>query len=159
LKDDWAISGSEEKNAVLKNSILVSQVKEEFETKVNSKLEVSQQASQQGDIYTITWQVKNYLNDVRDVKVKATLPLGVILSGDIFPESESSKFAFDSGSREIVWMVGDMNAGTGIFNEAPNISFQVVLTSGETIINKATITGEDQWTESFIQSEASKIVK
>ena len=159
LKDDWAISNPEEKNAILKNSILISQVKEEFETKVNSKLEISQQASQEGDIYTITWQAKNYLNNVKNVKVKATLPPSVNLHGDISPESESSKFAFDSGSREIVWMVGDMEAGTGIFNEAPNISFRVSLTSGQTIINKATITGEDQWTESFVQGEASKLVK
>lgn len=159
LKDDWTISNSEEKNAVLKNSILVSQIKEEFETKVNSKLEISQQASQQGDIYTISWQAKNYLNDVKNVKVKATLPLGVNLSGNILPESESSKFAYDSGSREIVWMVGDMEAGTGILNEGPSISFQISLTSGQTIINKAVITGEDQWTEFFIQGEASKLVK
>lgn len=159
LKDDWTISNPGEKNAVLKNSILISQIKEEFEMKVNSKLEISQRASQQGDIYSIIWQAKNYLNDVKNVKVKATLPSGVNLSGDIFPESESSKFAFDSASREIVWMVGDMEAGTGVFNQAPNISFQVVSTSGQTIINKATITGEDQWTESFIQGEALKIVK
>ena len=159
LKDGWAISGSEEKNAVLKNSILVSQVKEEFETKVNSKLEISQQASQQSDIYTITWQAKNYLNDVKNVKVKAILPSGVSLFGNISPESESSKFAFDSGSREIVWMVEDMDAGTGILNDAPNISFQVISISGQTIINQAVITGEDQWTESFIQGEASEIVK
>lgn len=159
LKDNWAISNPEEKNAVLKNSILISQVKEEFETKVNSKLEISQQASQQGNIYTITWQAKNYLNDVKNVKVKATLPSGVNLSGNIFPESESSKFAFDSGSREIIWMIGDMEAGTGILNETPSISFQISLTSGQTIINKATITGEDQWTESFIQAEALEIVK
>jgi len=138
---------------------LVSQIKEEFETKVSSKLEISQQVSQQGDIYTIAWQAKNCLNDVKNVKVKAILPSGVNLFGDIFPEEESSSFAFDSGSREIVWMVGDMEAGTGIFNEGPSISFQVSLTSGQTIINEAVITGEDQWTESFIQSEASKIVK
>jgi len=152
LKDDWAISNPEEKNAVLKNSILISQVKEEFETKVNSKLEISQQASQQGDIYTIIWQAKNYLNDVKNVKVKAFLPLGVSLSGDIFPESESSKFAFDSGSREIVWMVGDMEAGRGILNEAPKISFEVILISGGVeIIKETKIIGEDQWTEKIIE--------
>jgi len=156
LKEGWS---SGEKDALLKSSVLISQAKEEFETKVNSKLEISQQASQQGDIYTITWQAKNYLNDVKNIKVKATLPSDVNLFGNVSPESESSKFAFDSGSREIVWMVGDIEAGTGIFNEAPNISFQVTLTSGQTIISEAIITGEDQWTESFIQGKASEIVK
>jgi len=159
LKEEWEISSPQEKNAILKNTVLISQIKEEFETKVNSKLEIFQQASQQGDIYTITWQAKNYLNDVKNVKVKAILPSGVNLFGNVSPESESSKFAFDSGSREIIWMVGDMGTGTGIFNEAPNISFQVTLTSSQTIISEATITGEDQWTELFIQGKASEIVK
>lgn len=159
LRDDWTINNPEEKNALLKNSILVSQITEEFEIKVNSKLEISQQAFQQGNIYTIIWQAKNYLNDVGNVKVKATLPSGVNLSGNILPEKESSKFAFDSESREIIWMVGDMEAGRGIFNETPNISFQVISISGQIIINEAVITGEDQWTESFIQGEASEIVK
>jgi len=85
------------------------------------------------------------------------LPSNVRLTGQISPESESSKFAFDSQSREIVWMLGDMKAGRGILNEPPKISFQVSLISGETIINEATITGEDQWTEMFIEGKVSPV--
>ncbi len=154
LKESWT---SGETNALLKNSVLLSEVREEFETKVNSKLEISQRAEASGPDYTITWEAKNYINDVRNVKVKAVLPSGVELKGNISPESESSKFAFDSGSREIVWMVGDINAGTGVFDTAPTISFQVSLSSGGRIINQATIIGEDQWTESFINATAPPI--
>ena len=125
----------------------------EFETKVNSKLEISQAIDP--TTYIITWRAKNYFNDVKNVKVKTVLPQNVQLTGKISPEQEKSKFAFDSQSREIIWMVGDMEAGTGILNEAPNISFQVVLT-GEVvdIIGEIIITGEDQWTGTFIENKA-----
>jgi hypothetical protein len=177
LKEDWS---SGEKDALLKSSVLISQIKEEFETKVNSKLDISQQASYQDEVfgnsgpipleagetttYTVIWQVKNYFNDLKNVKVKAKLPSNVRLTGKIFPQDQSSNFAFDSGSREIVWMVGDLEAGTGVFNLGPNISFQVALTPSSSqrgtnpiIVQQATVTGEDQWTESFIQGQDDSV--
>lgn len=183
LKDEWEISSPQEKNAILKNTVLISQIKEEFETKINSKLAISQRGYYQEEVfgnsgpippkvgetttYTIIWQAKNYFNDVKNVKVKAVLPLNVRLTGKIFPEQESSKFAFDIQSREIIWMVRDnqvMETGTGVLNPAPNIAFQVALTptSGQKgkvlpIIKEAIITGEDQWTESFIEGKTSAI--
>jgi len=183
LKDEWEISSPQEKNAILKNTVLISQIKEEFETKINSKLAISQRGYYQEEgfgnsgpippkvgettTYTIIWQAKNYFNDVKNVKVKAVLPSNVRLTGKIFPEQESSKFAFDIQSREIIWMVRDnrvMETGTGVLNPAPNIAFQVALTptSGQKgkvlpIIKGAIITGEDQWTESFIEGKTSAI--
>jgi hypothetical protein len=183
LKDQWEINSPQDKNAVLKNTVLISQVKEEFETKVNSKLAVSQKAYFRGEVfgnsgpippkvgetttYTIVWEAKNYFNDVKNVKVKAVLPLNVRLTGKISPEQESSKFAFDVQSREIIWMVRDnqtMGAATGVLNSAPSISFQVALTptSGQRgevsqIIREAIITGEDQWTESSIRGTDSGV--
>ncbi len=183
LKDEWEISSPQEKNAILKNTVLISQIKEEFETKINSKLAISQRGYYQEGVfgnsgpippkvdetttYTIIWQAKNYFNDVKNVKVKAVLPSNVRLTGKIFPEQESSKFAFDIQSREIIWMVRDnqvMETGTGVLNPAPNIAFQVALTptSGQKgkvlpIIKEAVITGEDQWTESFIEGKTSAI--
>ncbi|MDP2910676.1 MAG: hypothetical protein Q8N58_02750 [bacterium] len=177
LKENWS---SGEKNALLKNSVLISQVKEEFETKVNSKLEIFQQSSYEDEVfgnsgpmppevgsattYTVIWQAKNYFNDVKNVKVKAVLSSNVRLTGKIFPESESSKFAFDSESREIVWMIGDMEGGAGIFNNGPNIVFQVSLTpdpsqrnTNALLINEATISGEDQWTESSVEEKSDSI--
>jgi len=183
LKEEWSLNSPQEKNAILKNTVLISQIKEEFETKVNSKLAISQRGYYQEEVfgnsgpippkvgeettYTIIWQAKNYFNDVKNVKVKAVLPSNVRLTGKIFPEEESSNFAFDSQSREIVWMVRDdqaMEAGTGILSPAPNIAFQIALTpsSGQKgknpkIIGEATISGEDQWTETVIEETDSKI--
>jgi len=139
LKDDLGVA----KNSEIKNTITLNQAREEFVTKVNSKIFLSQRGYFQDEIfgndgpippqtgsettYTIMWQVKNYSNDVNNAKVKAVLSEGVRLTGKIFPEDQSSKLAFDSQSREIVWAVGDLKAGEGIMTSAPNISFQISL--------------------------------
>ncbi len=178
LKDGWEISSFAKKNAILKNIVLIPKVgKKEFETKVDSKLVISQKGYYQDEVfgnsgpippkvgeettYTIIWQAKNYFNDVKNVKVKAVLPSNVRLTGKIFPEGESSKFTFDNQSREIIWMVKDsetMEAGTGVLNSAPNIVFQVALTPTSEqiaktpqIIGNAIITGEDQWTGRVVE--------
>ncbi len=178
LKDKWDIDSSQEKNAFLKNKVLISQTKEEFITKVNSKLEVAQKGYYNEEVfgnsgplpprageattYTVIWQVKNYYNDLENVKIKGFLPQGVSLTGKIFPED--AKITFDSQSREIIWQVGDMEAGDGILKPAPNVAFQVSLTpsdsqKGDTalIIGAARATGEDKWTEKEIESICPEI--
>jgi len=180
LKDDWGASAAGEKNVVIKDTVLLSQVKQEFETKVSSKLTVSQQGFFQDEIfgntgpipptaaqettYTITWNAQNYYNDVANAKVTAKLPQNVRLTGKIFPAAETQNFSFDSQSREIVWKVHDgqdMPAGDGVIGQAPNISFQVALTPnigqiGQTaeIIGNATIAGEDKWTEKILEGKS-----
>jgi len=184
LKGEWEISSSEGKE-VIKNKIYLSQVREEFINKVNSKLVVAQKGYFQDEVfgnsgpippkagetttYTIMWQAKNYYNDVENVKVKAILPEDVKLTGKIFPEEETEKFTFDSQSREIVWNVGELNVGQGVLSPAassggPNIAFQVALTSdsaqiGQTpeIIGQAKIEGEDSWTKETLREVASNI--
>jgi hypothetical protein len=177
LKGEWEVSSPQDKNFVLENNVLISQVKEKFTTKINSKLVISQKGYFQDNTfensgpippkvgkattYTIIWQAKNYYNDLRDVKVRAILPSSVSLTGKISPEEESSNFSFDNQSREIVWTVRDneiMTAGTGVSGSAPTIAFQVALTptseqKGKTpqIINEARIRGEDLWTGNIIE--------
>ena len=176
LKDDLG----NVKNPVLSNNVFISQVEEEFVTKISSKIEIVQKGYFQDEVfgnqgpippkvgekttYTIIWLVKNYYSDIKDVKVKATLPPQVILTGKIFPEEELAKFTFDSQSREIVWSVGDLERGKGVLTPGPNISFQVEFTPDETqrgktpeIIGQAKITGEDSWTEMTLQSTAQAL--
>ncbi len=180
LKESWPASESTANQTVIKDKVNISQINEEFQTKVNSKLEISQKGYFQDEVfgnsgpvppqagqtttYTIMWQAKNYYNDVKNVKVKATLPQGVELTGKIFPQEESTRFSFDSQSREIVWVVGNsevLKAGTGVLNQSPGVSFQISLTPNSNqkgmvlpIINEAKITGEDQWTEKTIEGKA-----
>ena len=157
LKEEWEISSPEEKNALLKNTILISKIKEEFENKINSKLTIEQEAVSENGVWLVSWRVKNYFNDVKNVKVKSSLPANVNLTGKIAPEQESSKFSFDNQSREIIWMIGDVPAGKGVLDDPLEISFQV--SGSGRIVNEAEITGEDSWTEMIIQSKADFIQK
>ncbi len=177
LKDDWGFT-QQDVNSTIKTEVYIGQLKEEFETKVNSKLVVVQKGYYQDEVfgnsgpvppkvgksttYTITWQVKNYYNKVKDVKVKSILPQNVELTGKIFPENESSKFAFDPRSREIIWSVGDLDPG--ILEKGPNISFQVKLTPTEdqkgktpNLIEDTQISGEDEFTGQEISNSISDI--
>ena len=183
LKEEWERKSTPEKTSLLKNSVLIAQTKEEFATKINSKVELTQRGFFQDEVfgnsgplppkvgketsYTIMWQVKNYYNDLKNVKVRARLPQHVRLIGNIFPEAESSRFTFDTLSREIVWTVRDnkiLSGGAGVQTPAPNIAFQVALTptssdEGNTmqLIGEARMSGEDQWTEEIIGTKASAI--
>jgi len=177
LKDDLG----RVKNPILRNKVFISQVKEEFVTKISSKLEIVQKGYFQDEVfgnkgpippkvgetttYTLIWQVKNYYSDVKDVKVKAFLPRNVELTaGKIFPEEEASKFAFDPQSGEIVWSVGDLERGSGITTSAKSIDFQVAFTPNELqrgqtpeIISEAKITGEDSWTNRILEATSKSI--
>ncbi|MDD3072653.1 MAG: hypothetical protein PHP47_02990 [Candidatus Pacebacteria bacterium] len=163
-------------NFSLKNHVSVARISEEFITKINTRLSVSQKGYYRDDVfgntgpvppkvgekttYTITWQAENWYNNVRDAKVKAFLPENISLTGKIFPEEETINFTFDSQSREIIWNIGDISAQKTI----RSIAFQVALTPlpgqlGETlqIIHSARISGDDMWTENSIQGASPGI--
>ena len=180
LKDEWEIKSADDKNPEIKTTVFLSQVREEFVNKVNSKLVISQKGYFDDEIfgnsgplppkigetttYTIIWQVKNYYNEMKNVKIKATLPQNVNLTGKIFPEEQTDKITFDSQSREIVWNVGDLIVGQGILTPAPNIAFQISFVPGANqagqvpeLISEARITGQDQWTGEILQATSPSI--
>lgn len=176
LKDNFGVSDSEKNNLIIKNKVDVSDVSQEFDTKVSSKINVSQQVyhatfdgiENSGPIppevgkqttYVVHWQIKNTLNDVKNIKIKALLPQGVALMDNIFPEDQASKFSFDNASREIVWLAGNLTSGSQI-----SLSFQIALTpsayqagSLANLIGQATISGEDQATGTVVQGTVSGV--
>lgn len=177
LKDSWALSDSEKNNITVKDSVNISQITQDFSTKINSNLGISQKGyyqnsaiSNSGPIppiaekpttYTIAWTINNYFNDLKNVKVKANLAQNVTLTGLISPGTESPKFSFDSSSREIVWSAGDITASSG---SQKSISFQVSLTPAVyqknfivDIIGEAIVSGEDQATGATVVSKSSAI--
>ena len=176
LKDDLG----NVKNPLLKNKVFILQMKEEFVTKISSRVEVLQKGfyfdevfGNSGPIppkvgerttYTILWQVKNYYSDLKDVKVRAKLPEYVSLTGKIFPEEMASKFSFDSNSREIVWSLGNLERGRGVFTAPLSIAFQVSFLpieshKGQTpeIIGEAKVSGEDTWTGKILEATSIPI--
>ncbi len=177
LKENWQVLEDNKGETTIKNEVNLSQMTQEFETKVNSKLEVVQKGYFESEIfensgpippkaeeettYTIVWEAKNYYNKTENVKIRATLPENVELTGKILPEEEVDKFSFDPESREVVWVVTEntMRAGEGVLNDPPRVTFQVKLTPTETqrgfsatVIGKVQIKGEDKWTEMRIEA-------
>ena len=169
IKDEF-----ENKNPEITNTVSLDGFEEIFSNKINSKIEISQKGYFSDEIfgnsgplpprvgetttYTIMWQVKNWNNDLKNVKVKATLPPEVKLTGKIFPETEASKFAFDPESREIVWEIGDLSAGKGPSEPGPNIAFQIALIptleqrgKSPILIGEAKVSAEDLWPEATLE--------
>ncbi|MCK4453914.1 hypothetical protein KAU51_01020 [Candidatus Parcubacteria bacterium] len=183
LKDDWQMDNLEDKNLTIKNKIYLSQqAREEFITKVNSKLVVEQKGYFQDEVfgnsgpippevgktttYTIIWQIQNYYNDIKNVRVKAILPSRVNLTGKIFPEEQNEKFAFDSSSREIVWSIEALPPTTFATKSGggSTIAFQIAFMpsihqTGQTpeIIGEVSIFAEDTWTEELLESSDENI--
>lgn len=179
LKNELEIKGNGNKSPEIRTKIFLGQAKEEFVNKVNSKLIVSQKAYFNNEIFgnsgpfplqvgqdttfTITWEAKNYYNNVNNVKIKATLPQEVQLTGKIFPED--AKLTFDSQSKEIIWEIGTLKAGQGILNQPPSFSFQVLFhprqnqekLENSIIISEAKIVGEDEFTGQILENKTNLI--
>jgi hypothetical protein len=180
VKDEIETFSPQDKELVLKNRVLLSEVSAEFEVKLNTNLAVDQKGFFQDEVfgnqgvhpllvgsqntYTIIWQAKNRYADVRNSRVKAILPVGVELTGKIFPQD--STLTFDSGSREIVWEIGDIPSGTGFFAElpGPSVAFQIAFTPSSThrgktaeLVGEARITGEDAFTDQVVSSADGSI--
>jgi hypothetical protein len=175
VKEEIETFSPQDKNLTLKNQVLISEAKEAFEIKLNAGLVIDQKAFYRDEVfgneglvpprvgsrttYTMIWEAKNQFNDVQNGKVRAVLPQGVELTGKILPAD--AILTFDPISREVVWVVGDLPAGTGFFEETPtaSVSFQLGLTpspaqmgSAAALIGEARITGEDLFTEQAISS-------
>ena len=176
IKGNLDFTGSEGGNLSVKNRVDVLDISQEFTTKINSQLDLWQKAYYsttngienfgpnppkvgQDTSYAIVWEVKNYLNNLKNVRVKTTLPQNVSLIDNIFPENQASQFAFDSASREIVWSAGNLSSGASI-----SLTFQVVLAPSSfqlrtkpSLVGQATVFSEDEFTNAAIQKTVSGV--
>jgi len=141
LKEDWQVAGRPDKNPVLKNKIYLSQATEEFTTKVNSRLELQQTIKD----HMVTWHLKNYYNDVKNIKVRALLAEELDRIVEVSPAD--AVLTFDSDSQEVVWKLEELRAG-----RETSISFGI---PEDEIVGKPLgeikISGEDQWTGQIIE--------
>ncbi len=112
--------------------------------------------------YTITWTATNTTNDLKDAKVSATLPAGVVWKGQISPASE--RVTYDADTRVVSWSIGTISAGVG-FNYSPKqASFRVGIVpslnqvgSIPTLVSESTIDAMDTYTEKTINFVAPAV--
>lgn len=176
IKDMLDISDSQIQNLSVKSRIDVLDISQEFITKISSQLDFRQRAYRkttnsienfgpvppkvgEATSYAILWEVKNHLNELKNIRVKAVLPQNVSLVDTIYPESQASNFSFDSKSREIIWLAGNLSSSS-----STSLTFQVVLTptsfqagSLASLIGQATVFAEDQFTNATIQKTVSGV--
>jgi len=178
LKDNWELKDGSE--PVIDNVVYLSQISKDFTTKVNSNIDVittgyfnnisfentefinsgvNPPRAGETTNYTLSWDLKNYFNDVNNVKVKAKLPNYINLTGKIYPNN--CNLTFDNGSKEVVWNVGNVEAGTGVLSDKQKKQcvFQIAVkpnqnNSSTKIIENILIEGEDQFTGGFIEQNS-----
>ncbi|MFA6376419.1 MAG: hypothetical protein WCX69_03420 [Candidatus Paceibacterota bacterium] len=172
LKDDLSRLNQPE----LDNKVMIGPAREDFITKISSKLELVQKVYFNDEIFgnsgpfppqvgvpttfTVTWQIKNYYSDVRGVIVKAVLPPESKFNAEkVFPEDQVGKLVYNSATQELTWNVGDMTAGQGLISNPLNISFQVTTVPMASqagnkagIIGQVTAQGDDGWTDTTLES-------
>jgi len=153
LKDgSWTMQSPADKNPEISNKIFISQAVETFTNRVASTLSGQGELSLdskyfansgslplslgQSNTFAVVWKVRDSFNDVKNVKIRTVLPEGVSFTGKLWP-TENSGITYDSQSREILWQVGDLAAGSGILTEAKVCAFQL------SIAPKAEDTGKD----------------
>ena len=109
--------------------------------------------------YSVKWLVKNYFKNIKNLKIKAVLPQNVSLQDNVFPEDQAPNFSFDSVSREVVWLAGNLPPDSSI-----EFTFQIVLIPVEqnkgalvNLINQATVYGEDESNGTIIQGIAPTV--
>jgi hypothetical protein len=175
LKNEWPIQTLADKNPEITNKITISQLNESFTNKVSSTLKGQEELSldskyfvsggsiplQPGlaNTFAVVWKLTNSYNNVNNVKIRTTLPEGVIFTGKVWPQ-ENSGLTYDSQSREILWQVGDLEAGSGILTEPKSCAFQLsVIPKTEDagkdipVLDIVQVSGEDQWTKTVLYSE------
>ncbi len=161
-------------NPTLIDKVVIGPTQKEFITRINTRIEASQRAVIGDDIFlsegplpfrpgqkslvTIFWDIKNYFNDVENVRIKSVLPDNAEFLGDVSPASEQDKFIFDSQSRELLWKAGDVAAQTGFNNKNKFIAFQLAITpeGGQkdtfpVLLQNTKLFGRDKWTEQDIE--------
>lgn len=107
--------------------------------------------------YTIVFQVANLSNDLRGVKLYASLP-GHVKWLDQLTGDRKDKIGYNSSSGELVWDVGDVLAGTGVIRPRLFLAFNVSINPGEDVLNKRVIlvrdikiSGVDSFTKTLLE--------
>lgn len=107
-------------------------------------------------IYEVRWSLKNAVNHVSGAKVVATLPSYVRWVGEASPTSES--VTFNSVGGQVIWDLGDIQAGAGYSRTGREVAFRVGVTpitghvgKSPTVIGSAHASGTDTFVNKTVE--------
>ena len=117
---------------------------------------------EQETTYTIVWTLTNTANSISKTRVVSTLPPWARFLGPVSPAAEN--LTYNSGAKEIVWEVGNLNRGAGILGPGREVAFQVAIIpslsqvgTAPTILNDAALTGHDDFANVNIRVNKSSL--
>ncbi|MEK9201704.1 MAG: hypothetical protein AAB944_01915 [Patescibacteria group bacterium] len=106
--------------------------------------------------YTAIWTVTNSFNSVSNATLYTTLPPYVSWLDRVEPSTE--RVSFDPGTRQLVWNLDQVAAGTGISRAARQVSFQLSflpslgqVNLSPIIVNAAKVGGKDDFTGTTVE--------
>lgn len=116
--------------------------------------------------YTSYWaflKIVNTNNDIKDVKLTATIPAGVEFT-DIYNVTAGNQIVFEENSRTITWVIGDVERFAGIFKLAPEARIQLAIVPSENqvgtsplLLNNISVTATDKETGTFLSASGANI--
>jgi len=102
---------------------------------------------------TVHWLIKNYSNNLNDVKVITTLPAGVEYTGKYSGNFGGSGPVYDSLSKQFTWSLTSIPSGSGIISKGYELVFQISVTpstqdinSAMDILGESNLSGQDAFT-------------
>ncbi len=104
--------------------------------------------------YTITWNITNTTNDLKNTTVSTILPSGISWKEQISPNTE--RISYNPDTRVVLWNVGNVSSGAGFTSSPRQVSFQIGLTPSVSQIGSiVTLTSETnfQTIDTYIESK------
>lgn len=118
----------------------------------------------QETVFTIHWQLVNPGNDMNEAQVRAQLPTGVVWKNVISSGTNQSQPFFDRNKSEVIWNIGLLPQGVGIFTPKYEASFQVSIKpsiadkgSSPVLIKEAVFSGTDSFTKQNLIVRAADV--
>lgn len=114
--------------------------------------------------FTVHWQISNGSNDLESIKVYSVLPQGVDWSNLYINKVSGSQVSYNERTKEIVWQIEKVPAGTGRLLSVYELVFQISIRPsinqiGTTpvLINEATLDAKDSFTGIFLKSYTGSV--
>lgn len=165
VKKDWTMKTLADKNPTIKNKIMINTSRQEFLTKIETSLSGKQNIyfedkyfsnggphpleAYKKTYFTVEWATNSTYNDIGEAVMKTVLPDNVVYENKTWPEGVD--LVFDERTRELVWNIGTIEAGSGSLKQSKSCAFQLSVTPQTTeqdiiLLGSAQISGIDQWT-------------
>jgi hypothetical protein len=116
---------------------------------------------EQETTFTVIYTITNTSNTITDARVRGVLPPYVNWYGSVFPSNEN--ITYNKSTNEVIWLPGDIPAGTGIGKQPPReVAFQVVLQPSLSQVGTVPILVSDisfDAIDTFTNTPVSKTIK